>query len=81
MTITAIDPPVVTPTILACVLGCSSATLNKYLTTEKIPQPDLRAYGNMKLWKLSTIRAWRPDVAEAAAELVSRKIIPLNSAA
>lgn len=81
MTITAIDPPVVPTPVLACVLACSSATLSKRITAGQVPTPDARANGNLKLWKLSTLRAWRPDVAAAAAELVSRKTIPLDSAA
>ena len=78
MTITAIDPPVVTPTILAVVMGCSSATLIKYLSAGQVPRPDARTNGNAKLWKLSTIRAWRPDIADAATDLINRRPIPLH---
>ena len=78
MTITAIDPPVVTTPVLVCVLGCSLATLNKHITAGHIPQPDARAIGNAKLWKLSTLRAWRPDVADAAKDLINRKPITLR---
>ena len=80
-TITAIDPPVVATPVLACVLNCSSATLNKRIAAGLIPQPDTRAAGNVKLWKLSTLRAWHPAIAAAAADLASRKPIPLNTAA
>ena len=76
-TITAIDPPVPTP-VLACVLACSSATLSKRITAGQVPPPDNRANGNLKLWKLSTLRAWRLDVADACAALLNRKPIPLH---
>ena len=78
---TTYDPPIVTPTILACVLGCSNASFLKHLVAGKIPPPDVRTSGNCKTWRLSTLRAWNPAVADAAAELVTRKPIPLNTAA
>ena len=76
-TITAIDPPVPTP-VLACVLACSSATLSKRITAGQVPPPDSRANGNLKLWKLSTLRRWNPDAADACAALLNRKPIPLH---
>lgn len=76
-TITAIDPPVVATPVLACVLACSSATLSKRITAGQVPAPDARANGNLKLWKLCTIRAWRPDIADAATDLINQRPIPL----
>ena len=77
-TITAIDPPVVATPVLACVLACSSATLSKRITAGQVPSPDARANGNLKLWKLSTLRRWNPDAADACAALLNRKPIPLH---
>lgn len=78
MTITAIDPPVVKTLHLLSALGISAGTLIKYLSLGQIPPPDLRGNGNLKLWKLSTLRAWRPDIADACAAAVARKPIPLH---
>jgi len=78
MTITAIDPPVVPTPVLACVLACSSATLSKRITAGQVPTPDCRSNGNQKIWRLSTLRAWRPDVADACAVLITRKPLPLH---
>ena len=87
-TITAIDPPVVRAPHLATILGCSVATLDDRLSRGKIPRPDTRGNGNCKLWRVSTIRAWRPDIADAVAALARiapargfTKNIPLNPAA
>jgi len=81
MTTIKTDPPVVAAHHLACLLGCSTNSLSRYVVAGLVPPPDARANGNAKLWKTSTIRRWRPDVAEAVAELVSRKPIPLNTTA
>ena len=78
MTVTAIDPPVVKTVHLICALGVSAGTLTKYLSLGQIPPPDVRGNGNLKLWKLSTIRAWRPDVADVCAVLICRVPIPLH---
>lgn len=77
ITITAIDPPVVTSYHLSCLLGFSTASLSKRVAAGQVPRPDARTNGNAKLWKLSTIRAWRPDIADAATDLINRRPIPL----
>ena len=76
MTISALnpaDPPVVTGYHMVCLLGCSSATLNRHIAAGLIPRPDARAKGDGKLWRLSTIRAWRPDLADDLAAMASRQ--------
>ena len=69
-TTTARDLPVVAAHHLTAALACSPGSLNKALLLGKIPQPDVRGRSNAKLWRLSTIRAWRPDVADIVAELI-----------
>ena len=39
---------------------------------------DARANGNLKLWKLSSLRRWNPAAADACAALLNRKPIPLH---
>ena len=82
-TTTARDPAVVTVNHLTAALGCSTGSINKYMLIGQIPQPDVRGQSNAKLWKLSTIRAWRPDVADIVSELI--RLLPrrplLNAAA
>ena len=75
MTVSALnpaDPPVVTGYHMVCLLGCSSATLNRHIKTGLVPRPDATAKGDGKLWRLSTIRGWRPDLAPDLATMVSR---------
>lgn len=75
MTVSAInpaDPAVVTAAHMVCILGCSEATLNRHIVAGRVPRPDARAFGNSKLWRLSTIRAWRPDLVDDLAALASR---------
>ena len=63
------EPAIIRPPHLACLMGCSVRTVEKRLGDGQIPPPDARGQGNTKLWKTSTIRAWRPDIADAAAVL------------
>ena len=80
MTVSALNPaeqPVVTGYHMVCLLGCSGVTLNRYIAQGLVPRPDARAGDGHKLWRLSTIRAWRSDLADAAADLVKRPPIRL----
>ena len=70
MTAPARDLPIVTVNHLTAALGCSTGSINKYLLLGQIPQPDARGQSNAKLWKLSTIRAWRPDLADIINQLI-----------
>lgn len=76
MTIPAVNPaddaPVVTAAHMVCVLGCAAATLNRHIIAGRVPRPDARGFGAGKLWRLSTIRAWRPDLVADFAALASR---------
>jgi hypothetical protein len=56
------DPPVVTAYHLVCLLACSDCALNRHIAQGLVPRPDARVTGNGKVWKLSTLRAWRPDI-------------------
>ncbi len=57
------------PSHLALVLGCSEQTINTYIAKGKLPKPDGRGLGGLKLWALETIRAWNPSVGKAVLEL------------
>ena len=75
MTVSALnpaDPAVVTAAHMVCILGCAGATLNRYIVAGLVPRPDARGFGAGKLWRLSTIRAWRPDLVADFAALASR---------
>lgn len=70
-----IDPAdtdlVVRPAHLELALNISNTTLVVYIRKGDIPPPDGRSYGNVKLWRLETIRAWNPGVAAAIEHLLS----------
>ncbi len=71
-TLNPADPPVVTGYHMVCLLGCSAATLNRHIAAGLVPRPDGRAKDYGKLWRLSTIRAWRPDLADDLAAMARR---------
>lgn len=76
MTVSALnaaDPAIVTGAHLTCILDCSGATLNRHIAAGQVPRPDERGRGAKKLWRLSTIRAWRPDLEADLAAMASRK--------
>ena len=82
MTSPTCDPSLVAAHHLTAAMGCSPGSLNKLLLLGKIPPPDVRGQFNAKLWKLSTIRAWRPDVADTVGKLIPLlPIKPLLNAA
>ena len=76
------DLPIVAAHHLTAALACSPGSLNKLLMQGKVPPPDVRGRSNAKLWKLSTIRAWRPAVADTVSKLIPLlPIQPLLNAA
>jgi hypothetical protein len=73
------NDPLVRGLFLSCALQLSEATIKTYIREKKIPRPDAHSnVGQAKLWRLSTIRAWRPDVADTVELLLK---IPTNRAA
>ena len=66
-----VDQPPVRPAHIALALDCSEATLIQHLRSGKIPQPDARGQGCLKLWKVETIRAWNPAVADAVEQILA----------
>ena len=88
MTTHTTDPAIVRTPQLAALIGCSVSTLDTRLSKGLIPRPDERGLGNCKLWRVSTIARWRPDLAADALALATRPQVrlgrqfpPLNSAA
>ena len=71
------DPPVIAGYHLNCLLACSDATLKRWIAQGIVPRPDARIAHRGRVWKLSTLRAWRPDLAEAVRELANRPPIRL----
>jgi len=67
----ASDQAVIRPGHLALTLRCSEVSLTKHISTGRIPRPDARGLGNVKLWKRSTIRAWNPQIADAIDDLLA----------
>lgn len=66
---------------LAAVLAVSSDTVARRLARGELPSPDFRARNRLG-WRLSTLHAWRPDVAaRCAALLKALEEIPLKPAA
>ncbi len=77
MTVTA--EKIVTAAELSFVLSISTATINRWLLTGYLPQPDRRGQGNRKIWNLATIRRWNPAAAQALVAVQS--VIDLPTAA
>ena len=63
--------PMVESTALIAVLGVKRRQLTRRVDAGKMPPFDARGNGNGKLWKLSTIRAWNPDVADKVVALMN----------
>ncbi len=68
------DDLVVRPAHLALVLNLSERALNIHIAKGHIPQHEGRGLGGLKLWRLSTIRAWNPDVAAAVEVLLTHPL-------
>lgn len=61
---------VVRPTHLMLALHIGDRTLVAHIAKGNIPQPDGRGHAGLKLWKLATIRAWNPAIADAIDDLL-----------
>jgi predicted DNA-binding transcriptional regulator AlpA len=63
--------PLVRGVHIAVVLGCGEPSLNKYIAVGRFPKPDGHGFGMVKLWKLSTLRAWNPGLADNLENLLT----------
>ena len=82
MMTTVIHPPVaeqVRTHALMAALDICPAQLQRLMHAGKIPRPDFYQHGRYSYWHISTIRRWRPDVAQAVE--IIKSIPPLNAAA
>lgn len=72
--------PAVTLEVLTAALGINAVTLHRRRQSGSVPPPD--ACGKCRTtWHLSTLRAWRPDVARRCqAVLKTLKDTPLTAA-
>ncbi len=73
--------PCITAGILATALGVSHQTLWSLIKAGKVPTHEnvTALQSNRRLWAISTIRRWRPDVADRVEHLL--KMPPLKTAA
>lgn len=54
--------PLLTAREVAALLGLHPGTITSYRARHQMPEPDV-TYGRTPLWRLSTIRTWRPALA------------------
>ncbi len=72
------DDPMVRSYYLAVALGISEATIKRFIRERTLPQPDIKgSLGAAKFWKLSTIRAWNPEVGHTVGELMKIKTLTI----
>lgn len=65
------DDLVVRPEHLMLALNMAGRAFHAHSIKGDIPQPDGRGLGRLKLWRISTIRAWNPDIADSIEQLLS----------
>ena len=65
------DDLVVRPEHLMLALNLSGRAFLAHFIKGDIPQPDGRGLGRLKLWRISTIRAWNPTVAADIESLLA----------
>ena len=68
--------PLVRVCHLTGAMGISAVTFDTALKTGRIPKPDARGVGNGKVWRLSTIRAWNPAIADAVEVILTHPAFP-----
>ncbi len=84
---TAQSDPAVTVTIVATAINRSEKTLTLAYVAGELPPPDstirdARNRARIRGWRLSTLRAWNPTVADrCAAILAALDSVPLQEAA
>lgn len=64
--------------VLCAALNVSPSQLRIMIKEGKVPPSDHYQHGQYSYWHLSTIRAWRPDVADAVA--VIQNVLILQAA-
>lgn len=78
------DPAVRLETV-AVAAGMALFSLRRFVAAGKMPPADVTLYGTwnpIRAWRLSTIRAWNPAVADrCAAILAALEKVPLKKAA
>lgn len=65
------DPAVIRPHIIAAALNVGQHTLDQRVLLKCFPAPDRRGFGNAKLWKLDTIRAHDPALADRVLRVLA----------
>ena len=74
------DPAVIQSHILACALNVGQKTLINRVLMKQFPEPDRRGFGNAKQWKLSTIRAHDPALADRCLKIMAVVESPAQAA-
>ena len=81
---TAEFDPAVRLEAIAAAAGLALFTLRRAVAAGKIPPADITLHGTpqpVHAWKLSTLRAWNPAVADRCAALLrALETIPLDAA-
>ena len=68
--------PIIRSELLAVALGLSDQCIKRRAMTGKIPSRDARIDGKIQAWKLSTLAAWNPRVAERIDGLLKSPYLP-----
>ena len=67
---TAFDDLVVRPAHLCLALNMNDRALCDHIAKGNIPPPDARGHGQLKLWRIATIRAWNSPLADDIERLI-----------
>ena len=62
---------IVRPAHLQLALNLSDRTLTAQILKGNIPHPDGRGHAGLKLWRIATIRAWNPAIADSIEALLT----------
>ena len=54
---------------LCTALNVCNAQLRNLIQSGQVPRPDFYQHGKASYWELSTLRAWRPDVARVISTI------------
>lgn len=62
---------IVRPAHLQLALNLSDRALSAHILKGNIPRPDGKGHGGLKLWRIDTIRAWNPAIADSIEALLA----------
>ncbi|MDQ5909015.1 MAG: hypothetical protein QG599_1109 [Pseudomonadota bacterium] len=62
---------IVRPAHLQLALNLSDRALTAHILKGNVPHPDAKGHGGLKLWRIDTIRAWNPAIADSIETLLA----------